>query len=116
MSKHAVGIYSGRRPEGGWKNFNDAKLQALLDGEPIPLIEDNPMGKAEIVTYTVILNRGRPELAFIIGKMLKKGGVFMGVTDPEDSETPAKMLEMDPLGEKVFVTSSEKGTRFTLKR
>ncbi|MFC1822828.1 acetyl-CoA acetyltransferase [Thermodesulfobacteriota bacterium] len=116
MSIHAVGIYSGNRPEGGWKNFNDTDLQIQLDAEPAPRIDDDPMGEAEIITYTVTLNKGRPARGFIMGRLIESGAVFLGATDPEDFDTPAKMLEIEPIGKKVFVSSAGPGNRFRFKK
>jgi acetyl-CoA C-acetyltransferase len=114
MSKHAVGIYSGKRPQAGWKYFEDAELQHTLDAEPEPVIEDAPKGEADIVAYTILMKKGRPVRGFIIARLLETNAVFLGATDPEDIRTPARMFEIEPIGQKVTVTPMGSGNRFRL--
>lgn len=114
MSKHAVGIYSGNRRDAGWQYFNDKRLQHKLDSGSEQVIDNTPRGEAEIVTYTVSMNNGMPERGFIMGRLLETGSVFLGATDPEDIQTPAKMAEIEPIGQRVVVVSDGSKNRFSL--
>jgi acetyl-CoA C-acetyltransferase len=112
LSKHAVGIYSAKRPD-RWASYDDKALQMKLDNSPAPRIEDYPEGEAEIITYVVTLKKDIPERGFIMGRQVKNRDVFIAASDPNDIDTPRKMMDSDPFGAKVFVTSVGPGNRFT---
>jgi len=112
LSKHAVGIYSRQSSGGGWRPCNDRALQATIDGAEVPAVEHNPDGQATIESYTVTFRRGVPNGACIIGRT-GEGKRFLGHTDPTDSNTPQAMLDDDPIGKTIYVTSVGPGNRFT---
>jgi acetyl-CoA C-acetyltransferase len=115
LSKLSVGVYSAKRPA-GWGRYDDSALQIELDSLPAPRIEDYPEGEAEIITYVVAMKNDSPERGFIMGRLVKTGDVFLAATDPNDTDTPRKMLETDPFGAIVFVTSYGPGNRFTFSQ
>lgn len=111
LSKYATGIYSTR--PAAFKVYDSKPLQAEHNAMPAPAFTETPSGEATIETFTMIYNRdGSPGLGVIIGR-LKEGNVrFLASTEKGDSETASQMVDREPLGATVFVTTTDQGNRF----
>jgi len=70
ISKHSVGIYSKRPPEGPFKLIDPSTYQKELDSLSVPELVDEASGRGVVETYTVIHDReGKPESSIIIGRL-----------------------------------------------
>lgn len=112
LSKHAIGIYGTKAPEKGFREANKIALDNIVNAQNSPEIADYADGRAMIETFSVQFGRKDPERGFILGR-LEDGRRFLGSTDRADKETVQQLLESDPLGREVFVTSKGPGNRFT---
>jgi acetyl-CoA C-acetyltransferase len=69
-TKHSVGVYGARRPEGDWQRTDPAIDQREVDAMESPPFVDQADGDATVETYTVIFNReGEPEQGIVIGRL-----------------------------------------------
>ncbi|MBI2913908.1 MAG: acetyl-CoA acetyltransferase [Chloroflexi bacterium] len=85
VTKHSVGVYSGRPPQGPWQRTDPAVDQAQVEAMESPSFLDHPpAGEAVIETYTVAFDReGRPEQGIVIGRLAEDGGPrFFANTEP----------------------------------
>lgn len=115
LSKHSVGVYSRQPVAGGWQPCDDAALQGQIDKLELPEVDHNPNGLATIESYSVTYRKGVADAGFIVGRTAE-GKRFLGRTDPADSDTPKAMLDEDPIGKSIYVTSVGPGSRFTFDK
>lgn len=98
MTKHSIGIYSNR-PKGGdkkWSRKDPKVYQEELDNMESPAFERKPKGVAEIETYTVTYDDGRPDRGIVIGR-LENGSRFVANT-PDDEEILREMVGREMVG------------------
>ena len=107
QSKYGAAVLSSDPRE--WPGCLSAELQAELDAVPKAAMALAPQGNGRIGTYTVTFAKGVPEQAIVIGE-LDTGGRFVATT--RDATTVAAMLERDPLGRPVVITTGEKANSF----
>lgn len=70
ITKHSVGIYSGREPEKPWNRSGQGEIQKRIDGMTGPKLNVNPCGPITVETYMVMHNRqGDPDYAIVIGRL-----------------------------------------------
>lgn len=115
LSKHAIGIYSSAPATAGWQYCDESTLQAQLDQQELPTVDHSPNGRAVVEAYSVQFKRGVPQSGHIVGRTAA-GRRFLGMTDPGDSHTPQAMLDEDPIGKTIFVTSIGPGNRFSFEQ
>jgi acetyl-CoA C-acetyltransferase len=102
MTKHALGVYGGTPPPGGWRRTGGPALQAWVDALPHPAIADVPAGPGTIETYTVSHGRdGAPERGTIVGR-LADGRRFLAVT-PRDRGLLEGMEREEQIGRRGVV-------------
>ncbi|WP_233556210.1 enoyl-CoA hydratase-related protein [Noviherbaspirillum sedimenti] len=111
LSKYSVGIYS-TQPK-NWKTFDSRVLQEEIDNLPAPELCMEPEGPGTIETYTTVYEKGQPAYSIVVGRLEKNGARFLATTQDDDRDTVGRMLEVDPLGSRIFVTSTAHGNRFT---
>ena len=69
ISKHSVGIYSGRPGETGWAPTNNGSLKRKGDAYQPVRVHKEANGKARVESYTVLYDRdGVPSAAIVIGR------------------------------------------------
>ena len=112
LSKHAVGIYSSGAPVEGFRKANKSAIAAKVDEQSMPEVTSFAEGRATIETFSVEFDRKGPGRGFVFGRTAD-GKRFLGSTDPADTQTVQELLERDPIGREIFVTSKGPGTRFT---
>ena len=112
LSKHAVGIYAAQSPEKGWEEADKLALKVKVSEQTSPLIATYANGRARIEGYSVEYDRKGPKRGYVMAR-LADGRRFVGVTDRADIDTVSKMLESDPIGKDIYVTSKGPGNRFT---
>jgi len=85
ISKHSVGIYSGRAGEAGWRPPNNGRIKRKGDKyQPVKLHKETS-GKARVESYTVLYDRdGEPHAAIVIGRDESENR-FLASVEPEKS-------------------------------
>jgi acetyl-CoA C-acetyltransferase len=99
LSKHATGIYSHRASAVDWTSQKTAVSNETLKRRAIAA--DPGIGR--IISYTVNYEANGDAHAFVLGET-KSGDHFVARTAPEDKETAAAMLLIDPSGKSVTVS------------
>ena len=112
LSKHAVGIYAAQAPIKGWVEADKSALKLKVREQTSPDITRYANGRARIEGYSVEYARKGPKRGYVMAR-LADGRRFVGVTDRADMDTVSKMLESDPIGKDIYVTSKGPGNRFT---
>jgi acetyl-CoA C-acetyltransferase len=110
LSKYSVGVFS-TTPR-AFKLCDSKPLQTRLDAEPAPAVAYDPEGWAKIETYTVIYNKGEAQTGAVIGRLEGDGRRFVAITADEDSETVRKMVDQEPLGQRIYVQPDKGCNRF----
>ena len=84
-TKHAIGVYGARRPEGEWQRTDPSVDQAEVDTLPRPELAVEANGPARVESYTVIYGRaGEAERGIVIGR-LDDDRRFIANTEPDRS-------------------------------
>ncbi len=97
-TKHAIGVYGARRPEGEWSRTDPHVDQAEVDAQPHPQLVEEAEGPATVETYTVAYGRDGPERGIVIGR-LEDGRRFLANTPP-DGALLQTMTEREFVGAK----------------
>jgi acetyl-CoA C-acetyltransferase len=113
MSKYSVGVYS--TVPGAWTPDHSGELQATVDGWPAPAQAAQADGWAAIETYTVKHGRDGARTGIVIGRLDADGRRFVARDDERDHEILDLLATAaQPIGERVYVTSSGFGNRVTI--
>ena len=113
MSKYSAGVYSARPAE--WAPDRSASLQSEVDGWAAPDQAVAADGRAVVETYTVVHGRDGARTGVVIGRLEADGRRFIARgpdADPDLIELLAAAPE--PVGERVYVRSSEAGNQVTV--
>lgn len=110
LTTHAVGVYS-TKPK-SWSPGESSKLQAELDAVPSPPVTRTPQGWANIESYTVLYNAGRPTDVIIIGRLVDTNQRFVALNTKNNAECLRRFVQNDGYQNKVFVQSCDDGNRF----
>jgi acetyl-CoA C-acetyltransferase len=113
MSKYSVGVYSTR--PAGWVPDRSASLQAEVDSWAAPEEAVAADGPAVVETYTVVPGQDGTRTGIIIARLAAGGRRFVARSadgDPDLAELLATAPE--PVGQRVYVRSSEAGNRVTV--
>lgn len=116
LSKQAVGVYSGKPRSGGWLSCSSAKIGSDIDNLPMPDLDYNPEGPAQIETYTVVFKRGKPAYAVVIGRLDRTDARFIANNFGDDSGILERMATDDMVGAPIHVVSLGRGNRFVLEK
>lgn len=92
-----------------WKGGRQDVLQAQIDAQPMPRIAHIAEGQGSVLTYTVIHKSGVPESGVVVG-ILESGERFLA--NAVDAETLKVLVDDDPIGRTLFVTSTPQGNLF----
>ena len=112
LTKHSIGVYSGRPLTGEWRRPDAAPLQQEIDAMESPAREHKPEGRGTIETYTVIFGRQGAERGIVIGRLDDGGARFVANT-PNDPALLARMVEEEFLGRGGRVTAGDVVNTFT---
>jgi acetyl-CoA C-acetyltransferase len=108
MTKHSAGIYSTEPPSGEWRRTDPQIDQAPVDAEPHPDLIEEPLGLANVETYTVLFGRdGAPERGIVIGRT-RASERFIANT-PADRRTLESMIKHEMVGAKGNVRRGDDG-------
>lgn len=106
ISKHSVGIYSGKRLQNRHNNFVPDTYQKELNKVKGPQLVAHASGNAEIETYTIFHDReGCPVDAIIIGR-LQNGHRFLAKAEPDEASLEA-LTKQEFIGKKGKVRSKD---------
>jgi acetyl-CoA C-acetyltransferase len=113
MSKYSAGVFSTRLT--GWVPDRSAKLQAAVDGWAVPDEAIAADGRAVVETYTVVHGRDGARTGIVIGRLDADGRRFIARGE-EGDPTLIDLLTTapEPIGQRVYVRSSEAGNRVTV--
>jgi acetyl-CoA C-acetyltransferase len=116
ISKYSAGVYC-TTPR-AFKPCSSKSIQAQVDAQPTPKVAYEADGPATIETYTVVYGKEGPSYAIVVGRLDATGERFFANTQDGDTETLQQLIDVDPLGRKVFVRSFGFGNRiaFSLER
>jgi acetyl-CoA C-acetyltransferase len=114
MSKYSAGVYS--TAPGAWTPDRSAELQATVDGWPAPAQARQADGWAAIETYTVSHGRDGARTGIVVGRLDADGRRFVARGGERDHEILDLLAAAEPIGERVYVTSSDSGNRVTIAR
>jgi acetyl-CoA C-acetyltransferase len=114
MSKYSAGVYS--TAPGAWTPDRSAELQATVDGWPAPAQARQADGWAAIETYTVSHGRDGARTGIVVGRRDADGRRFVARGGERDHEILDLLAAAEPIGERVYVTSSDSGNRVTIAR
>jgi len=111
MTKHALGVYSGRPPENGWTPLDGKSLTARAEeGNKVDLVRE-PEGEGEIETYTVVYDRQQqPTQGIVLGRM-DDGRRFLANT-PNDADLLEGMTRDEAIGRRGDVSTAGKTNLF----
>ena len=102
MSKYAVGIYSGVRPDKFERRNTDEYAKNIDEQFPNVQVLERANGVFEIETYTVSMTRdGRPESAVIIARNERHQRLF--AYNNQDMALLISMTTSEPIGKKARV-------------
>ena len=97
LTKHALGVYSTRRPKGRFMEPNENGLNRKIDELAHPTMDPTPSGNATVETFSVMFDRdGQPEHGLVIGS-LASGARFVARTRT-DRTTLSQMTQEDVIG------------------
>ena len=115
LSKYSVGVYSTTPV--AWRGDDSAALQAEVDAWPAPAQAGRADGWATIETYTVTHGRAGNRTGVVVGRLADDGRRFLARTDDGDDDGDDDVLGLlstgEPIGQRVFVRSTEGGNRVT---
>ena len=113
MSKHAVGIYSSRPSTNGQPSYYPENHKRLTAKEAISKIDETPNGEATIESFIVNYHKGSPISGVIVGRLRNSGKRSLAVTDPATPKVFKTLLQRDPLGQTVYLSTTPKGNIFS---
>ena len=113
LSKYSAGVYSTRPAE--WVPDRSASLQSEVDGWAAPDEAAAADGWAVVETYTVVHGRDGALTGIVIGRLEADGRRFIARGDDRDIELAGLLATApEPVGERVYVRSSEAGNQVTV--
>ncbi len=110
MTKESIGVYSATPSHTQWERGDDAPLQAQIDGQTHPSIDDKPSGNGRVDSFTVVCDSNGPQQGIIIGS-LDNGARFLAHTEQDDALFTQLMSE-DIIGQRGVVSSGEEHNLF----
>ena len=113
MSKYSAGVYSTR--PACWTADRSESLQAQVDSWAAPGQAERAGGWAVVETYTVVHGRDGARAGIVIGRLDADGRRFIARGDDRDPGLVELLTTApEPVGERVYVRSSEAGNRVTV--
>jgi acetyl-CoA C-acetyltransferase len=112
MSKYSAGVYSTRPTP--WVPNRSAELQAEVDSWPAPAEALSADGWGVIETYTIVHHRDGTRTGIVIGRLQADGRRFIARGhDGDPALIDLLATAPEPVGQPVYVRSSEAGNRVT---
>lgn len=110
LTKHAVGVYSTERPEGGWSPPDCEALQATLDAADRPVLVAQGEGEMTVDGYTVRFEGAEPAIGIVLGR-LADGSRCLAHTEAK-AEVFEQLMAEDAVGLKGRVQPEAAINRF----
>jgi acetyl-CoA C-acetyltransferase len=111
LTKHALAVYGGTPPPGGWRRVGGAALQRWVDTLPHPALAADAAGRGRIEAYTVVHGReGGVERGVVIGR-LEDDRRFLAVL-PRDRDVLEALERTEGVGRTGAVHSDGERTVF----
>lgn len=114
LSKYSAGVYSTCPRT--WTECDSSALQADIDGRAAPTQSMLPEGAAFIETYTTAFEKGSPAYSIVVGRLEATNERFLANSQEGDAQTVAELLRGDPIGRRIFVTTTPHGNRFAFSQ
>ena len=111
MSKHSIGVYSGRPAPNGWRYADTKAAQARIDDTALE-VETRPEGHGTVDTFTVEHDRDAGPVRAPVYATLDDGRRV--VARPGDTSIPAEISGTNIVGRRVKIHSGEGGTVYEL--
>jgi acetyl-CoA C-acetyltransferase len=105
LSKHSAGVY-GPVPNGTWQAVDNSDLKPRLrDHGEAPLTE-NPVGNGIVESYVAAYQKGKPAIAYIVGRQSSDERRFLACVAERDTETLQALFTSDPMARGITVDGS----------
>jgi acetyl-CoA C-acetyltransferase len=111
LSKYSAGVYSTAPV--AWRPDDSRALQAEVDAWAAPAQADRADGWATIETYTVTHGRTGSRTGVVVGRLEDDGRRFLARADDGDDDVLGLLSTGEPIGQRVFARSTERGNRVT---
>ena len=111
LSKYSAGVYSTTPV--AWRPDDSPAMQAEVDAWPAPAQAERADGWATIETYTVTHGRTGGRTGVVVGRLERDGRRFLARADDGDDDVVGLLSTGEPIGQQVFVRSTERGNRVT---
>ena len=106
LSKHSVGIYSGRL-DGEWQvRSSAAERTAMLQPSGVDVAEVAE-GAAQIESYAAVYARGEVSGGYIVGRLAADNRRCLAVMEPGSMAARARLFAADPIGSQVSVRHAD---------
>ena len=112
LSKHSVGIYSGRL-DGPWQVRSSAAEQAEAGRAGDVAVAEIAMGPARIESYAAVYAKGERSGGYIVGRLDADNRRFLAVMEPGSGAALALLFGPDPIGHPVTVRHADGLNSFT---
>ncbi|WP_460696960.1 acetyl-CoA acetyltransferase [Nocardia thraciensis] len=113
LSKHSVGVYTTAPT--AWRRSRAAIVQAELDDVPGVPVAVHADGWGTVESFVVRFDRDGSRLGIVLGR-LDDGRRFLANTLERDDLLDALTGDGQPIGERVFVRSTDAGNRVAFDR
>ena len=100
MSKHSVGIYSGRL-EQAWQVRSSVAERAQAGRASDVVAAEVAQGAARIESYAAIYEKGKASGGYIVGRLDADDRRFLAVMEPGSDAARALLFSPDPIGRPV---------------
>ncbi|SDG03686.1 acetyl-CoA C-acetyltransferase [Blastococcus aurantiacus] len=114
LSKYSAGVYSTAPV--AWRPDDSRALQAEVDAWAAPPQAERADGWATIETYTVTHSRSGSRTGVVVGRLQADDRRLVARHDDGDDEFLDLLSTGEPIGQRVFVRSSERGNRVTTRK
>ncbi|MFC9358356.1 acetyl-CoA acetyltransferase [Rhodococcus sp. NPDC057014] len=112
MSKYSTAVYSTAPTE--WVPDESAELQAVIDAKPAVSQVTRAEGWATVETYTVKHGRDGVRTGIVIGRLERTGERFIAQAIESDKQALAILDLEQPVGQRIWITNTGPGNRFTV--
>jgi acetyl-CoA C-acetyltransferase len=106
LSKHSVGIYSGRL-RGEWLPCSSAVERTAMRQPSDVVVAEVAAGAARIESYAAVYARGEPSGGYIVGRLTADDRRFLAVMEPGSAAARERLFAPDPIGSPVRIRHAD---------